>query len=141
MAGSRSPVDFQVKGLKELDRALGKADKNLRKNLRDHLRDVAGDVATKAREVASSKGLRQSGDLIGGIKPYALTGKAGVRSTAAHGGFAYPRRLEFEGRGGGPWGPRASLNPAVQASAGDIERGIERVLDQIEDDFGQGVSL
>lgn len=132
---------MRVEGLRELDRALGKADKNLRKNLRDHLRDVAGNVATKAREVASSKGLRESGDLIGGIRPYALTGRAGVRSGAAHRGFAYPSRLEYENRGGGPWGPRASLNPAVQASKGDIERGIERVLDQIEDDFGQGVTL
>jgi hypothetical protein len=134
----KGDVDIRLRGLKEFDRALGKADKNLRKNLRDGLRDVAEEVAAKARGIAQSKGLRESGDLISKIRPFALTGRAGVRSGASHRGFAYPNRLEYEGRAGSSSGPRASLNPAVNASGGEIERGIERVLDNIGKDFEGG---
>lgn len=132
---ARSPVHVAVRGLRDLDRALGRADKGLRRNLRDLLKEVAGDVARDAQSIASSKGLRDSGDLIAGIKPYALTGRAGVRSSAMHGGYPYPRRLEFEDRAGSSWGPRASLNPAVQRNKDGIERGIERVLDKFGDDY------
>ncbi|MBX5461642.1 MAG: hypothetical protein IRZ28_11200 [Steroidobacteraceae bacterium] len=134
MAGPR----FRVRGLKELDRALGRADKHLRKNLRALLRSVAEGVARDARSIAMSKGLRDSGDLIAGIKPYALTGRAGVRSNARHRGYGYPARLEFESRGGRSWGPRATLNPAVQRNKDEIERGIERVLDELGHDFAGG---
>jgi len=127
------PAEFRIKGLKELDRALGKADKNVRKNLRDKLRTVAEDVATEARQIVDSKGLVDSGDLRAGIRSFSLLGRAGVRSTATHGGFNYPRRLEYESNG-----RRASLNPAVNAKRGDIERGIEHVLDQMADDFDGG---
>lgn len=131
-------IGVRLHGLKALDRALGKADKNLRKNLRNELRSVAGEVAVKARTIAEAKGLRKSGDLIRGIRPFALSGRAGVRSSASHGGYEYPRRLEFEGRGSGRTGPRASLYPAVEASEGEIERGIERVLDNLGKDFSGG---
>lgn len=129
-------IGFHVTGLKELDRALGKADKNLRTDLRDRLRDVADTVASEARNVARSKGLRDSGDLIAGIKPYVVSGGAGVRSSAVHRGFAYPNRLEFENRFGGVYGPRASLFPAIERSQKDIERDLEQVLEHLEDDFG-----
>jgi hypothetical protein len=136
-AGGKSGagIQFQVKGLRELDRALGRANKGLRTNLRAAFRDVAGDVATVARGIAESKGLRDSGDMIRSIRPFALQGRAGVRSGATHGGFSYPSRHEFEGRRGAPWGPRASLNPAVEASEPQIRRGIEHVLETIGKDF------
>lgn len=61
-----------------------------------------------------------------------------MRSGAVHGGYAYPGRLEYEGRGGGKAGPRASLNPAVDAKQDDILRATERLLDDVADDFGRG---
>jgi hypothetical protein len=127
----------RFKGLKELDRALGKADKDLRASLRDSLKDVASIVAVEARSIAQSKGLRQSGDLIAGIKPYALTGKAGVRSTAKHRGFGYPARLEFEGRGAvGTWGNRASLYPALDRKQDEVTNRTEKLLDDLVDELG-----
>ena len=129
-------VGFHIHGLAALDRALGKADKNLRKDLRDRLRDVAETVASEARSIASAKGLRRSGDLIANIRPVITTGAAAVRSGALHRGYEYPRRLEFESRFGGTYGPRASLLPAVEKSQGDIERDIEQMLDHLEEDFG-----
>lgn len=131
------PADYAVrfKGLKELDRALGKADKELRSGLRTTLREIADTVAVEARSIAESKGLRESGDLIRGIKPFALMGRAGVRSGAVHRGFAYPNRLEFEGRKGNSWGPRASLYPALERKQDDVNLKAERLLDRIADDL------
>lgn len=126
------------KGLKALDRALGKADVDLRAGLREQLRSDAEIVAEEARTIASRKGLRRSGDLIRLIRPFALTGKAGVRSSAVHRGFRYPRRLEFEGRGGNTYGPRASLLPALEAKEAEIEARAETLLDRFARDFESG---
>lgn len=123
----------RIRGLKELDRALGKADKDLRRDLRRRLRGIANIVAVGARAKAESKGLRQSGDLIRGIRPYALTGKAGVRSGAVHRGYNYPARLEYE-RGG----MRASLIPAYEEARPVILAETERLLDDFADNFHRG---
>ena len=126
-----------LKGLKELDRALGRADKDLRKRLRKELKDIANVVAVGARAKAGSVNNRQSGDLVRGIKPYALTGKAGVRSGAMHRGYSYPSRLEYEGGGRGP-GPRASLLPAFEEAKPQVMAETERLLDRLANDFHGG---
>lgn len=136
-----SEVGVRFTGLRELDKALGKADKTLRSDLRKKLREGAEVVAVEARAIAESKGLRDSGDLIRGIRPFAVSGRAGVRSNAKHKGFAYPMRLEFEGRTGGKVGPRASLNPAVDRKEGEIVARAESLLDEIADIFNGGPSL
>lgn len=129
------PFRLNVRGLQELDRAFGRVDKRLRRGLRDTLRDAAQDVALEARSIAESKGLRESGDMIRGIRPFALAGRAGVRSEAVHRGFAYPRRLEFADRGGATYGPRASLLPAVKLKRGETERRVSRLVDDLVDTF------
>lgn len=138
MAQTGGGIRFTFKGLRALDRALGKADKNLRTALRGDLKTVAGQVARKAQDIAEQKGLRETGDLIAGIRPYALTGRAGVKSTAVHRGYPYPLRLEYGRRMGYRYGPDASLNPAVEASRSEIERGLEVVLDHLADDYQKG---
>lgn len=130
------PLQLRIDGLKQLDRALGKADKGLRTNLRASLKELAGEVAVEAQSIVTAKGLVQTGDLRRSIKPYALTGRAGVRANAAHRGFGYPFRLEYEGRiGRWGYGPRAYLNPAVENKEPELRRGIERVLDAMNRDF------
>lgn len=131
MAGP--PVDLRFKGLKELDKALGKADKRLRKELRNRFKDVAGIVATEAKSVAESKGLRKSGDLIKGIRPFSTGARTGVRSSATHGGFNYPQRLEYE-----QGGLRATLGPALDAKADDVFEAAEGLIDDITDEFNGG---
>lgn len=130
-----SNTAIRVKGLKQLDRALGKADKRLRNDLRRKLRNIAGDVAETARDIVASKGLVQSGDLRASIQPFALTGRAGVRATATHRGYAYPSRLEYENRAGEVYGPNAFLNPAVDRRIDDVTRSMEGLLDDIANDF------
>lgn len=120
-----------------MDRALGRADKGLRKHLRSEMKDVANIVAAEGRAIAESKGLRQSGDLIKGIRPFATSRGAGVRSSARHGGYPYPKRLEFQGRGGGKYGPRASLLPALEAKKGEVAHKAEQVLDRVARDLAQ----
>lgn len=131
----------KIRGLRELDRALGRADKNLRKDLRVRLRAIAQVVATGAKAQAEAKGLRQSGDLIRGIQPYALTGRAGVRSTALHRGYNYPARLEWEGGSHGQPGPRASLLPAYEEKKAVVLAETERLLDRFASDFYGGGAL
>lgn len=132
MARKASP-GVRFSGLKELDRALGKADKDLRSDLRARLKDVAEIVAAEARTIAGRKTRRNTGDLVKGIKPYALGGRAGVRSGAVHRGFNYPMRLEYEARGGSSYGPRASLNPALDAKQNEVSEAAERLVDELAD--------
>lgn len=128
-------VNVRFNGLRALDRALGKADKNLRRDLRARLRDIAEGVAQSARRAAAQKTRTRSGDLVKGIRPFVKSGAAGVRSSAVHGGYEYPKRLEFEGRRGGSYGPRASLYPALEADEFNVVAAAERLLDDIADDF------
>lgn len=128
-------ADVRLRGLKELDKALGKADKNLRKNLRDKLKGVADIVAQEAKSIASAKTKKRTGNLVRGIKPYSLAGRAGVRSSAVHRGYAYPNRLEYEGRKGRAWGPLASVNPALDSRLDDLNKATEQVLSELEHDF------
>lgn len=136
---SKTPPGVHIKGLRELDRALGRADKTLRTELRDRLKGVADIVATEARILAGARTSRGTGDLVRGIRSFALSGRAGVRSNAVHRGFEYPRRLEYEGRGGGVYGPRASLNPAFDSKADEVARAAEQLFDDMAEDFGRGL--
>lgn len=133
MAGDR--VEVRVDGDTNFRLALAKAEGTLRRELDAGLKDIAVEVATRARGIAESKGLRITGDMIRAIQPYAARGVAGVSSTSEHRNFPYPRRLEFEDRGGASYGPRASLYPAVDASLGEISHAMERVLDRVEEDL------
>lgn len=135
-SGPVNDVRISLQGIAALDRALGKADKNLRSGLRDDLKEVAGVVAAEAQSIAEQKGLRRSGDLIRKITPFAFVGRAGVRSTSIHRGYAYPRRLEFEGRGSNTYGPNASLLPALDAKGDELFDLASRLLDKFADDFG-----
>lgn len=128
-------IRVSIEGLDALDRALGKADKSLRAGLRKDLKEVVEIVAEDARSIVERKGLRQSGDLIKGIRAFALTGRAGVKSTAIHRGCGYPKRLEFEGRGGNKFGPNASLLPAVNEKSSELETRAEQLLDRFASDF------
>jgi hypothetical protein len=89
------------------------SNKTLRKVLRDRLRDAAGIVVAESKAIAEQNTCAESGDMIASIRPFAAgasgrrSGSAGVQVTAVHGGYAYPRRLEYEGRaGGGVWPAR-----------------------------------
>jgi hypothetical protein len=118
-------------GLRELDRALGRTNKDLRAILRRDLKQDAEIVAVEARQIARSKGMVRSGDLVRMIQPFALVRGAGVRSSAVHRGYRYPRRLEYEDRGGGEYGPHATLLPAVEAKKAEIIARAELLLDRL----------
>jgi metal-dependent amidase/aminoacylase/carboxypeptidase family protein len=121
-------AEVHVKGLAELQRQLRRADRELRKKVDARLAQTATEVAAEARAIAESKGLRESGDLIRNIKPFVRIGIVGVTSSARHRGYPYPRRLEYEGRGGGKVGPRAHLNPAVDDTEPKTMRELSDVL-------------
>lgn len=124
-------------GLRELDRALGKANKDLRTVLRRDLKEAAAETAAKAQVIAREKDLVRSGDLVRKIQPFALASGAGVRSTSIHRGYRYPRRLEYEGRGSDEYGPLASLLPAVEQTKGEIYLRAEMLLERLMVDLAE----
>lgn len=125
------PASVHFSGLRELDRALGKADKDLRRVLRADLKEMADIVAREAVHIAEEKGLVRSGDMIRKIAPFALVRGAGVRSSSRHRGYAYPRRLEYEGRDGSGYGPRASVLPALEEKKDDLWAAADALLDRL----------
>lgn len=128
----------RVEGLRELDRAFGRASKELRRELRGELRQVGRIVADEARQVAARKGLRKTGRLIKSIRPSVkgagvfVRAGAVTRSAKYPSGFNYPRRLEFEGGG-----RRAFLRPALASKQQQVVEQMERVLDRVADGFGR----
>lgn len=107
-------VGVEIRGLREFRQKLNSTDRSLSRAVARDLRAVAAITALEARSLAASRTTSRTGDLIRGIRPFATVRGAGVRSTASHGGYPYPRRLEFEGRRGAETGPRASLFPAFR---------------------------
>lgn len=134
-------MGVRIRGLREFQRALQKADRNVAAKLRRDLRELAMEVAREARSLAAQRTTRRTGDLERGIRPFARQGAVGVASTAEHGGYQYPRRLEFEGRGSTGYGPRASLYPAADEAAPELEAKAMGVLDETTRILGGGIPL
>lgn len=124
-----------VRGLAAFRRALRKANRTLDLEVRRGFRAIAKRVADDARALARQRTTRRTGDLIRGIRPFARQRAVGVMSAAEHRDYPYPRRLEFEGRGGDRYGPRASLFPAVERHEHTFEREAMRVLDLLARDW------
>lgn len=129
---------IKIEGLKSLQKDLKQAEKDLASELRKTLKGAATTVAEKAKEIAESKGLRDSGDLIASIKG-ALQGGAGVvKVTADRNGFAYPSVYEYGRRSA--WqstGVRTFLEPALVAKREQIERDVLQDVDRIIDELAK----
>ena len=113
----------QVEGVRELDRALRRVDKEARKSLRDELKAAAGVVAVEAQSVARSKRLVATGKLVRSIKPGLQGAGAVVRVGATRNGYRYPAVYEF-GRGGA----RAFLRPAAERKEGEVRERAEDAM-------------
>ena len=116
----------QVIGLRSLTRDLKAAGNGAQKEIRPILKKASEVVASEARKIAASKGLRQSGALIGSIKPR-VSGSTGlVAAGARRRGYNYPGRYEFGDR------ERPFLRPALAAKseevAAEFEDGIDKLL-------------
>jgi hypothetical protein len=117
----------KVEGLNELIRALRKAQSSVAPMVTAELRKLATAVAEEAKRRAPGP---RSGDLVRSIKPSVRIGRAEVRTSATHRGYIYPGRLEY-GDLNLPF-----LGPAIEAKRGEIESGIENVIDRVVDSSG-----
>ena len=121
-----------VRGLSSLVRDFNRLDKTLGRDLKRELRAVAAPVAARASAIAEAKGLRDSGNLIRSVKPFATVRGAGIRETAKKRGYSYPAIYEYGWRGAGDTvGPRAFLLPAVVEMTPAIEVRIGVWLDRM----------
>jgi len=124
--------EIKTEGIGPLLRALNQVDKGLRTKFRLALVGVAELVAVEARQIAQSKGLIDSGDLVASIRAGARGGYAFVADTARHRGYNYPGRIEYEKK----YGDRAFLGPAVERKRGEAELALEAALDLLVTEAG-----
>lgn len=126
-----------VEGLADFRRALGKMDRTLQKGLRSHLLAAAEIVAEEARRRAVvgtraiPPGRRPAKRMRDTVTPFTRGAVAGIRAGAlAPGGFAYPKRIEYErGRG------RPFMNPAIEAKASEVRAKMATLLDDLADEW------
>jgi hypothetical protein len=129
---------IKVEGVQDTLRAFGRISKGLRRELGLELKKIAGLVAVDAKAIAEFLGLRDSGKLIGSIRPGLRGSVAYVTATAQRNGFNYPAVYEF-----GHGRERAFLTPAARLNVDNTVRGMEHLLDRLISDagFGTGGSL
>jgi hypothetical protein len=122
-----------VQGLTELDRDLRTmGNRGARRALYRGLRAAGTVVRDEARSRIRGQFTQRTGDLHSGTRVTRATPRAVViASTARHRGYPYPARFEYGGRGAGGQGPRAFMEPALEAKAGEAVRVLEHRLHQV----------
>lgn len=122
----------RVHGLRELNRAFARADKETRKEVRAAERAIAEPVRATAENLAGSEisGLQRS--------PQWAGMRIGVTRSLIY--VAPKSRRKIGSRRPNLAGLLLSraMEPALEQHRGDIERAIERALDRIADHFGKG---
>ncbi len=127
-------AEVRITGLAELLRDLRAIDAELPKEVRRTLKAGAEIVAVEAR----GRSAVRSGMQRRSIRAFARGRVAGVRATAKRrsarypSGYNYPARNEFQS------GRRAFLRPALEAKAGEVERRVGRMLDDLADRYWEG---
>ncbi len=106
--------------------------------IRAALKDCAEIVAMDARQRAPRSAVPRGGHMADTIKAATSGPRAVVRvdrkrvSPKYPGGYAYPRRLEFEGGG-----VRAFIGPALQAKRGEVADRFGVMLDHLASTYGE----
>ena len=123
----------RVQGLDRLIRDFRKLDRGLAREVQQELKHIAGFVADDARLAAGAQGLRDSGRLIGRIKPFYRGATAGVRSGVMRRGYPYGAVYEY-----GLGRTRAYLEPTLKRDEGRIVEAFEDMLDRLTSSAGFG---
>lgn len=126
----------RVEGLSELNRALRRADKDVRKGIRRELGSVAQPIAADAQALALSeiRGMQQSRSWAGmriGLTSsllYVAPRKRGVRGF----GNRSRRRPNLAGLLMG-----RAMQPALNRNANKVEREFNDMLDRVADNFSR----
>lgn len=127
---------IQATGIRELVRDFNKLDKDLAKNIKSEIKDVAGVVAEEAKATALRKDLYDTGKLVKSIRPSFRSGRAYVRAGAKRKSFPYPVVYEYGGRGTDSIGPRAFLQPALDAKEEEVVKKLDDTIGSLGQDHG-----
>ena len=115
---------IKVKGLRELQRDLRKADKQLAKDLRSELKEAGDIIRTEASSLFSRYDARSA---------------AGYRTRVRQKGTAVEQSLKRTTGKHPQWGAlqmRVALLPARSSKAPEVERRLEDMLDRLGKDNG-----
>jgi hypothetical protein len=124
-----------VRGMREFQAALARADRESRLGVRHELRDVARPIANYAQQLAQSTIAGMS------TSPQWARMRIGVTRTLV---YVAPRQRGTRGRS-----PRGrpnladllmnrAMQPALERHRGELEVNVERMLDRVADQFNHG---
>ncbi len=124
-----------VRGLRELNQALRRADRTTRAEFRTGFRKIAEPVRLEAERLALS-------DITRITQPWARM-RTGVTTKLV---YVAPRQRGIKGRGDDPRRrPKfadlmmnRALAPALERKKGEVEHDIERLIDHVADEFDRG---
>ncbi len=124
-----------VRGLRELNQALRRADRTTRAEFRTGFRKIAEPVRLEAERLALSEITRIT-------EPWARM-RTGVTSKLV---YVAPRQRGIKGRGDDPRRrPKfadlmmnRALAPALERKKGEVEHDIEKLIDHVADEFETG---
>ena len=114
-------MSLKVSGLRELQRDLGKLDKNAKRELAAALRAVAEPVAADVRAKASARGWTQK--TVTGIRAGSRLGVAVVRQSR--------RKTTGDQPHFGALQMKEAFIPAAQQNEAMVERSVELMLDRL----------
>jgi hypothetical protein len=113
-----------VRGMKELTRDLRAVDRGLARELQNDLKAAVRPTITAAKALAPV----DTGALRNSIRPIATQKQIAIRANKRRKGFLYPAVYEYGKRGGGEFGPRAFLNPALNRTEDEVVKSVAGAL-------------
>jgi hypothetical protein len=113
----------RVKGLKELQRTLRDADKNLRASVRKELREAGEIVRSEAATLFSPRDARSAAGYKVRVRQRGVAVEQSLRKTTG----LHPEYGSLQ--------MRDALLPALDAKEGEVVSHLEGMLDRLADDF------
>lgn len=111
----------EVRGIKELQQAFRKIDKNMKKEMQKELRKIAEPAAERARGKAAAKGL--SARTVSGIRPGSRVGMAVIRQIR--------RKTTGQHKELGPLLIERVMEPAAIETMPEAVARLEAMLDRV----------
>lgn len=113
-----------VRGMRELTRDLRAVDRGIARQLQKDLKEAVDPTVKLAKVLVPKDKLA----LQKSIRATASQKQIAIRANKRRKGFLYGAVYEYGGRGGGEYGPRAYLNPALNQTQDKIIGEVARLL-------------
>lgn len=121
-----------VRGLTRLTKDLRSVDRGIAAELQKDLKRAAQPTVNLAKTLAPT----DTGALRGSIRAVASQKRVAIRANKRRKGFLYGAVYEYGGRGMREYGPRAYLNPALDATQDRVVRDVAKAISHYINRYG-----